>query len=70
MINFQSEMKEWKCPVGNCETVIKRKQIRGTDEGAFPDDYDYTLWESDFDFLMRVIEHLAYDIGFKVIPAP
>ena len=66
----QPKIMEWRCTVMNCGAVIKRKLLRKADDGRFPDYYDYTLWESDFDFLMRVITHLARDMQPKVIAAP
>jgi len=65
-----SKTKEWSCPVMNCETVIKRKQLRGPDEGAFPDDFDYTIMEDDGSFLLRIINHLAHDMRPKIVATP
>lgn len=57
--------EEWRCPA--CSGVIERKTLRKPDEGGFPDDYDYTLYENDGDFLLSIINHVCTHIeGVKV----
>ena len=52
--------KSWPRP--KCGNVIPRKLLKQPDEGTFPDSYDYTIYESDGDFTLRIINHLATHI--------
>lgn len=51
----------WTCPI--CSRSVWRKRIKGPDDGNFPDDYDYTLYENDADFLLRIITHICTHIS-------
>jgi len=54
------KISSWSCPV--CGDIVERRLLRGPDEGPFPDDHDYTLHESNLNFLFRIIDHLLYHI--------
>lgn len=49
--------KAWTCP--QCSEVLERVIINKADEGRFPEDYDYTIYESDADFMLTIIEHVT-----------
>lgn len=60
--------KMWICP--ECGIAVGRKLLREANEGKFPQDYDYTTYESDGDFLLRIIDHRFTHVAFvkKEIP--
>lgn len=53
------KMTFWTCP---CGYKVHRSVIRQPREGSFPDDYDYTVYQSNDDFLLKIIEHLCTHI--------
>jgi len=57
--------KEWRCPA--CSGVVKRKILREADDGVFPDDYDYTVYENDGDFLLSIINHVCIYHGVPAV---
>lgn len=51
------EMAFWSCPV--CGDRVDRELIREAEDGSFPQDYDYTMYESNTSFLLKIIEHVC-----------
>jgi len=47
----------WECP--QCSEVLERVILNKADEGRYPEEYDYTEYESDFDFLLTIIDHVC-----------
>lgn len=55
-------MASWPCPL--CGKKVERKLLRSAEEGKFPEDYDYTFYASNANFLLRIIEHLGSHIPY------